>query len=98
MVGLHEQRKGRAMLPLVCCGACPPSWPRLPSPELPDPFCCLLPACPPSLNPEFIKAQWTVCDQEYDVPAMRWCQKIKCNLAITKAQLHDALVNVSWRA
>jgi hypothetical protein len=29
---------------------------------------------------------------------MRWCQKIKCNLAITKAQLHDALVNVSWRA
>lgn len=45
---------------------------------------------------EFIKAQWTVCDAEYHEPAMKWCQKVNCRLAITKAQLHDALVNVSW--
>ncbi|KAI3435766.1 hypothetical protein D9Q98_001824 [Chlorella vulgaris] len=42
---------------------------------------------------DFIKAQWTICDKEYHEPAMQICRDIKCNHALTKAQLHDALVN-----
>ena len=44
--------------------------------------------------PDFIKAQWTVCDKEYNAPAMEICKQIHCQYALTKAQLHDALVNV----
>ena len=43
---------------------------------------------------DFIKAQWDVCDTEYHEPAMQICRDIHCNYALTKAQLHDALVNV----
>ncbi|KAI7840223.1 hypothetical protein COHA_006005 [Chlorella ohadii] len=41
----------------------------------------------------FIDAQWAICDKEYHLPAMQWCKKIQCRHALTKAQLHDALVN-----
>jgi hypothetical protein len=44
---------------------------------------------------DFIDAQWAICDKEYHEPAMEICRKIKCRNALTKAQLHDALVNVS---
>ena len=91
----QRNRNSEAMLSLMWCGARPPSWPSLPHVHAPT---SPLPSCSPPpfpRDPEFIKAQWTVCHNEYDVPATRWCQKIKCNLAVTKAQLHDALVNVS---
>ncbi len=54
-----------------------------------------LPAAVEPPTADFIKAQWTICDKEYHEPAMQICRDIKCNHALTKAQLHDALVNVS---
>ena len=44
---------------------------------------------------DFIKAQWRVSDSEYFTPAMEWCKKIGCSLALTKAQLYDAMIQVS---
>lgn len=46
------------------------------------------------LGADFIDAQWAICDKEYHEPAMEICRSIQCRHALTKAQLHDALVNV----
>ena len=47
---------------------------------------------------EFIAAQWYISDTEYYNPAVAWCKKKGCNLAITKAQFYDAMIQVSERA
>ena len=88
----------------------PPPLPLLLPLPVPPPLLPLPPSCrcctihlytplaisrPPT---DFINSQWTVCDREYNVPAMAHCKKLKCQHALTKAQLHDALVNVSSRA
>lgn len=48
----------------------------------------------PAAAAEFIQAQWMVCDDQYGKPAQDWCKTVECRYALTKAQLHDALVNV----
>ena len=45
---------------------------------------------------EFIAAQWYISDTEYYTPAVAWCKKKGCNLAISKAQFYDAMIQVSW--
>lgn len=42
---------------------------------------------------DFIDTQWKVCDDQYNQPSMEWCKRIQCQHALTKAELHDALVN-----
>lgn len=43
---------------------------------------------------DFINAQWTIAEQQYIEPSQVVCRQLKCQYALTKAQLYDALINV----
>ena len=60
--------------------------------QLPSSLCCPLPSSASVLTAATCSHASPV--QEYHLPAMQWCRRVHCRHALTKAQLHDALVNV----